>query len=754
MKKAINLLIILLLSSYLVTNSIITSYSIESKNVVSSTGYIPDSYERIIESENNERGLNYPSVPSSFDPRLYNYDTPEKSQGLTTLCWMFATTAGIEQYLSKNYGEKVALSEAHGARALSEDIIPENQIDESGYYTNELNVYGNTNRALQYYTNWNAPIGMANWNSAVTDESYPFSKVYDEIDNDFYEKDSFSNVMSTKFVSTNNRLEMQDAIYNYGGVTISIPGNLSYTTDINGDTVGSNIPHYDKNNHTVLLVGWDDDYPKENFTNQPNYDGAWLVKNSNGEGYHWYSYYNTYATNSYGTVITGVKKADPNEKMLSYDYLIPNHKSYNYNSGAYLCNVFDVSDYTDTYDRITKVMTYFTIVKNCEYEVRIIQLNSNGELPTNNIDNYDVLASGMYSGEGYLTIDLDTPFYFSSNNKCAIIIKLIPSTDSSRIYIPYEDRLLYSNVFENIFFDSIQKINANESFYAIPNNNGQLTWNDCYTDNNYGCDSRKGNLIIRPVLYKESPQYDTISLSPNQIADNNQDVPISISSPEKLFNIHTANNQLLVENVDYYRSNNGIIIKNSYIKSLNGTYSELVLEFIGSSSKTIGINSKSDITDVSVSGNPIVGETIYANVTGYPERSSYDLDYQWQYSYDGLTWYNISGATYDDYVIDNSYFNCYFRVTVTPQTSGNVNSGNTSNSTAEKSVILGDVNLDSYITIGDAYLVQLYVAQMQNLSNRQKLAADYNMDGVINETDATLIQLKVAELLKIQGESI
>ena len=60
--------------------------------------------------------------------------------------------------------------------------------------------------------------------------------------------------------------------------------------------------------HAVELVGWDDNFPKENFKYDPNYppkgNGAWLCKNSwgyygdgdastdqNGNGYFWISYY-------------------------------------------------------------------------------------------------------------------------------------------------------------------------------------------------------------------------------------------------------------------------------------------------------------------------------------------------------------------------------------------------------------------------------------------------------------------------------
>ena len=33
-------------------------------------------------------------------------------------------------------------------------------------------------------------------------------------------------------------------------------------------------------NHGVEIIGWDDNYPKENFKYEPEGNGAWLIKNS------------------------------------------------------------------------------------------------------------------------------------------------------------------------------------------------------------------------------------------------------------------------------------------------------------------------------------------------------------------------------------------------------------------------------------------------------------------------------------------
>lgn len=36
-------------------------------------------------------------------------------------------------------------------------------------------------------------------------------------------------------------------------------------------------------NHAVSIIGWDDNYSKDNFSTKPTNNGAWIIRNSYGK---------------------------------------------------------------------------------------------------------------------------------------------------------------------------------------------------------------------------------------------------------------------------------------------------------------------------------------------------------------------------------------------------------------------------------------------------------------------------------------
>lgn len=81
-------------------------------------------------------------------------------------------------------------------------------------------------------------------------------------------------------------------ILQYGAVGITYCSSLSY---YEYSTAAQYCPSDTRADHAVTVIGWNDDYSRENFKMRPESDGAWLVQNSWGTvfgdgGYFWLSY--------------------------------------------------------------------------------------------------------------------------------------------------------------------------------------------------------------------------------------------------------------------------------------------------------------------------------------------------------------------------------------------------------------------------------------------------------------------------------
>lgn len=105
---------------------------------------------------------------------------------------------------------------------------------------------------------------------------------------------------------------IKDAIRTYGAVTAGV--NISTPTYMSGFSYYNNRGDL---NHEVAIIGWDDNYKKENFGGHAESDGAWLAQNSFGDewgnhGYFWISY------ESDVELISSVQMSDKYSEVLSY----------------------------------------------------------------------------------------------------------------------------------------------------------------------------------------------------------------------------------------------------------------------------------------------------------------------------------------------------------------------------------------------------------------------------------------------------
>ena len=209
-----------------------------------------------------------------------------------------------------------------------------------------------------------------------------------------------------------------------------------------GQYISKNWAHYtyDSNesaNHAVAIVGWDDNYPKENFVedHNPPADGAWLVKNSwgseeeefpnrgpgwgiennNGEGtgYFWLSYYDK--TIGMPEALEFDKESSDEYIIDSYDYMPVNDVSgAAIDTEIKMANVFK-ADFNEQLEQVSCETTYpGTTVVN-----EVYLLASDFKDPTDGI-----LVSrqeSQFEFGGFHKISLNEPIFIQKDQSYAIV---------------------------------------------------------------------------------------------------------------------------------------------------------------------------------------------------------------------------------------------------------------------------------------------------------------------------------------------
>lgn len=353
-----------------------------------------------------------------FSVQERKYISPEatrivsRNQNPYGTCWAFATVAAAEMSALKNKikmrnglscDESVDLSELHLAYFCGKRL---EAYDPLGGLDGDYNGKSDSTAFLKGGLMEYAIEALACWSGLARESDYPYDNSSKEINsmpscyinwseaqNDefhlrgYYANDPVNDIDGTKKL-----------IKDYGAVTISyhdIKTNLTYNGKNFGvgDAYSSDnncyyIPFYAKDDHGVVIVGWDDNFSRNKFNNKPEGDGAWLVRNSWREGnsvdnygnihgqqatyfsYFWLSYYDKTINNvCYALDIDSVNKYDHN-----YQY------DGTYLSGSVSNKTSYANIYTTKSDEILKAIYFSTHSSNVDYTVDIYTCVSRGSL--------------------------------------------------------------------------------------------------------------------------------------------------------------------------------------------------------------------------------------------------------------------------------------------------------------------------------------------------------------------------------------
>ena len=384
-----------------------------------------------------EEEINY--LPSNYSLVDYDYLTPIKDQADGGSCWSFTAMAVLESCIKKITGRDYDFSEENMKNMMA-------VFSDYGKPDTYVNEGGSNSMAWAYLTSWLGP-------------------VYDEVDvyNDHSALspvfDSVLHVQNILFLKRDNFTdndEIKYAIMRYGAVGTGMHYHDEYyyngTYYYDGDLAAD---------HAVTIVGWDDNYSKDNFINTPHENGAWIVRNSWGpdwddDGYFYVSYYDTQlALNvgddySYTFVLNDTLKFNRN-----YQYEI-GAMAWNFyldNSRIFYKNVFTATDS----EVLGGVSTYFKELTNWTVSVYV-----NDVLKT--------VKNGI-SPAGYWTILLDDAIHLECGDVFDVVFNC--SCDVEKIYLPTvnEGNVNHMNLVENVSFFS---------------GDGRV-WNDLYNYSSIAC---------------------------------------------------------------------------------------------------------------------------------------------------------------------------------------------------------------------------------------------------------------------------
>ena len=357
-------------------------------------------FSPIVSSTNNYSLFVYKSLFNGTLPARYNlaengFVTDVKNQQDSGNCWAFAALASLETCVLKASNKTFNFS-VENMKNLIEMY--------SAYgWKMETNEGGYNGMPMGYLASWLGPV------NATLDPFDDKGTLSPLLDSEMHIQNIY--VLPARTSYTDNDA-IKEAILKYGGLYASYYHSAGY---LNSKTNAYYDPYTGNGNHAITVVGWDDNYSKNNFYTTPAGDGAFIVKNSWGSswgdnGYFYISYYDRvlFAVNKDNQAFTYILNDTVRyTKNYQYDvagmtdYLITGKKTVWYK------NIYNATGN----EAIAAVSTFFNTT--VDYEISIY-VN----------DVLQLTQNGRHEGSGYYTIPLKEYVPVAVGDIFKIVVKL------------------------------------------------------------------------------------------------------------------------------------------------------------------------------------------------------------------------------------------------------------------------------------------------------------------------------------------
>lgn len=345
-------------------------------------------------------------VPTRYDLREKERVASIRNQGSYGTCWAFSALSAMESTLLPETKETFAVD--HMALANSFDV----DLFDGGDYT----------MGMAYLAAWQGPVRESDdpYGDSVTDES--LTAAY--------------HVQEMQVIDGKDYEDIKNAVFKYGGVETSL--YISLTAGMENAYYNKEKASYcyigtEKPNHGVVIIGWDDNYSKENFSSEPEGDGAFICQNSWGtnfgeNGVFYVSYYDT-NIGTHNVVYTKIEDVDNYDHIYQSDLCGWRGKLGNNNDSLYGANVF-----TATGDQKVAAASFYATGANSKYRLYVVKNFENEDSFTDR----QLVAEGSLDQGGYYTIDFDTPINVDKGERYAIVLYIETPESTHPLAMEYD----------------------------------------------------------------------------------------------------------------------------------------------------------------------------------------------------------------------------------------------------------------------------------------------------------------------------
>lgn len=378
-------------------------------------------------------------------------------------CWIFATCFGAEESLIMQGRRDAAvdfseLQLAYFTKYLnyngSTDPLGGTKGDGAEY--SPLNKYindgGDYETSIQTLLNWAGPV-----DESVLPYRMAESTLSSNLDPSYqYSMDSAHLNAAYSMKLRGNREQVKKYIRKYGA------GLVCYEEDEDADVN----PYYNEecnsyydgkdpsSGHSVAIVGWDDNFPKENFNevddedgkHGPDNDGAWLIRNSWGnddfghDGYFWMSYESELLDGVYFMEMGDRGDCDHNYQYDGSNSFDSNSSEY---GGSFLAdsvmaaNVFTAHANSSGSELLKAISFETRDTQNADYRVEIYRLDADGGSPVNGSP--VSVAEGSTEANGCYYVALGTPVTLSEGQRFSVVVTM-RSKDGGKVCFSTETK--------------------------------------------------------------------------------------------------------------------------------------------------------------------------------------------------------------------------------------------------------------------------------------------------------------------------